>query len=112
MATPFLIASLFLALFTGNSTSQQKPAAGNPAAGKQVFATANPACTLCHKVGKSGGVLGPDLSAIGTKRNAAWLMKYLPNPQASDPKNKMPPVKVTGQDLTDLVAYLVSLKGK
>ena len=87
-------------------------AAGNPAAGKQVYAKAVPQCSLCHKVGDSGGKLGPDLSAVGTKRDAAWLMKYLPNPQVFDPKNKMPPVTVKGQDLADLVAYLRTLKGK
>ena len=101
-----------IAAFLAASAPVQKPAPGNPAAGKQIFSTATPPCTLCHKVGKSGGVLGPDLSAIGTRRTPAWLLKYLPNPQASNPKNKMPPVIVTGQDLTDLVAYLVSLKGK
>jgi cytochrome c2 len=87
-------------------------AAGDPVAGKQVFARAVPQCSLCHKIGDRGGKLGPDLSDVGTKRDAAWLLKYLPNPQASNPKNKMPPVTVKGQDLTDLVAYLGSLKGK
>ena len=52
------------------------------------------------------------MTTVGERKDAAWLVKYLPKPQAFDPKNKMPPVAVTGQDLDDLVAYLVSLKGR
>jgi mono/diheme cytochrome c family protein len=85
---------------------------GDPVKGKQVYLSANPKCSACHKIGDSGGKLGPDLSTVGTKRDAAWLAKYLPNPKITDPKNKMPPVKATGKDLEDLIAYLVSLKGK
>ena len=97
---------------SGPPIAAQKPVAGNPVAGKQVYDNALPKCSLCHKIGDSGGKLGPDLSGVGTKRDAAWLMNYLPNPQAKDPKNKMPPVTVKGQELADLVAYLRSLRAK
>ena len=94
---------------------QAKPAAksavkGDAIKGQETFVAQR--CTLCHKINGSGGVLGPDLTAVGTRRNAAWLYDYLPNPQANKPANKMPPVAVKGQDLDDLVAYLLSLKGK
>ncbi len=94
---------------------QAKPAKkpvvkGDAINGKDVFTAQK--CVLCHKIDGSGGVLGPDLTAVGTRRNAAWLYQYLPKPQATKPENKMPPVAVKGQDLDDLVAYLLSLKGK
>ena len=94
---------------------QAKPAAksavkGDAIKGQETFVAQR--CTLCHKINGSGGVLGPDLTAVGTRRNAAWLYDYLPNPQANKPANKMPPVAAKGQDLDDLVAYLLSLKGK
>ena len=94
---------------------QAKPAQkalvkGDPIHGQDIFTAQK--CVLCHKINGSGGVLGPDLTAVGTKRNAAWLYEYLPKPQATKPENKMPPVAVKGQDLDDLVAYLLSLKGK
>ena len=90
--------------------AQKSTVKGDAINGKDVFTAQR--CVLCHKIGGSGGVLGPDLSAVGTRRNATWLYRYLPKPQADKPENKMPPVAVKGQDLDDLVAYLLSLKGK
>jgi cytochrome c2 len=87
-------------------------ATGDPVKGKQVYLNSNPKCSACHSVGASGGKFGPDLTAIGKKRDAAWLAKYLANPQFEDPANKMPAVTAKGKDLEDLIAYLVSLKGK
>jgi cytochrome c2 len=94
----------------GVAADDQRSAPADAVKGKELFATQK--CSVCHTVGASGGKLGPDLTAVGTRRNAEWLKKYLPKPQAFDPKNKMPPVQATGQDLNDLVAYLTSLKGK
>jgi mono/diheme cytochrome c family protein len=99
-------------MLAGPNVAARGTGAGDPVKGKQVYLAANPKCSACHKIGDSGGKLGPDLSAVGTKRDAAWLAKYLPNPKITDPKNKMPPVKATGKDLEDLIAYLLSLKGK
>jgi cytochrome c2 len=87
-------------------------AAGDPVKGKQVYLNSMPKCSTCHSVGASGGKFGPDLTAIGKKRDAVWLAKYLANPQFEDPANKMPAVTAKGKDLEDLIAYLVSLKGK
>ena len=67
-------------------------------------------CSMCHKVNGSGGKKGPDLSAVGTQRDAEWLAKYLVNPKAMLPKGTMPPAKVTPAELKDLVTYLETLK--
>jgi len=89
-------------------------AAGDPVKGEKVYAAAN--CKTCHQINGAGGKLSGDLSAIGAKRDAVWLAKYLVNPTVLDPKNppkiKMTPTTVKGQDLDDMVAYLASLKGK
>lgn len=38
---------------------------GNPERGAEVFASAQFGCVSCHKAGKQGGVIGPELTAIG-----------------------------------------------
>ena len=103
-------ASAFMSASAGGAAIEQAKAKADATRGREIFLEQK--CILCHKVGDSGGVLGPELTTVGERKDAAWLVKYLPKPQAFDPKNKMPPVAVTGQDLDDLVAYLVSLKGR
>ena len=88
---------------------QPASAADDAAAqGAQVYKTLR--CSMCHKVQGSGGKVGPDLTDIGTRRDAAWLKKYLPDPKGTIPGSKMPPVKTTPENLAALVAYLTSLK--
>jgi putative heme-binding domain-containing protein len=67
-------------------------------------------CSVCHKIGSAGGKMGPELTKVGATRDMAWLRKYLVNPKAENPKNKMPPVKAKGVEMDDLIAYLLSLK--
>jgi mono/diheme cytochrome c family protein len=91
-----------------NAAAAAAPA-GDPVKGQKIYVAQK--CSVCHN-----GKMAEDLMAIGSKRDAAWLAKYLVAPTPLDPKNppkvKMTPVKVTGQDLDDLVAYLASLKKK
>jgi cytochrome c2 len=82
--------------------------AGDKVKGEKVYKDAK--CSVCHKLGSTGGKMGPDLTKVGATRDLAWLSKYLANPKAENPKNKMPPVKAKGADLDDLIAYLLSLK--
>ena len=83
-------------------------AAGDKVKGAQIYKDAK--CSVCHKIGPAGGKMGPDLTKVGATRDLAWLAKYLANPKAENPKNKMPPVKAKGAELDDLIAYLLSLK--
>jgi cytochrome c2 len=76
--------------------------------GAKVFAAQK--CSICHNIGSSAKKMGPELTKVGASRNKAWLQKYLVDPKADNPKNKMPAVKVKGEDLEHLIAYLLSLK--
>jgi len=67
-------------------------------------------CSMCHRIGTVGAKMGPELTKVGGARDVAWLRKYLANPKAENPKNMMPPVKVKGEDLEHLIAYMLSLK--
>jgi mono/diheme cytochrome c family protein len=90
----------------------KKPSAAAIAAGKKVYDDTK--CFLCHKIAGKGGPTGPDLTKEGAnaKHAAAWLQLEIQNPKAHKPDGKMPAYKdkVQGADLTNLVAYLRSLK--
>ena len=77
------------------------------------------ACLGCHKIGSEGVVMGPDLSHIGTRADAAYIRRAILDPDADlakgfEPlKGVMP--KTFGQQLTaaqleSIVDYLSSLK--
>ena len=51
--------------------------------GHLVFNREQIACTLCHKIGHRGGLLGPDLSAIGKIRSARDLLEAIVFPNAT-----------------------------
>lgn len=39
-------------------------------------------CIRCHKIGSTGGVLGPDLSQVGSRLSPEKILESLVNPQA------------------------------
>jgi nitric oxide reductase subunit C len=70
-------------------------------------------CKLCHSIKGDGGKQaekGGPLDGVGSKRDRAWLEKYLPDPKATMPESKMPKLKFTDDELKALVDYLLSLK--
>jgi mono/diheme cytochrome c family protein len=70
-------------------------------------------CKVCHSVGDDKGKMadkGGPLDGVGTKRDAAWLKKYLTDPKSAMPDAKMPKMKLTDQQLDDLVTYMLTLK--
>lgn len=98
-------------------------AAGNAAAGKQVFAK----CKACHSLAPGETVIGPSLHGLfgrkagtmpdflysaamansGIVWNEQTLAQYLPNPQALVPRTKMAFVGLSDpQEVEDVIAYL------
>ncbi len=60
-----------------------------------------------------GGTNGPDLSTTGAdaKHTPKWLEAQIVNPKTNNPDSTMPPYdSIKGKDLSNLVAYLGSLK--
>jgi cytochrome c2 len=77
-------------------------------AGKKVYSEMK--CTMCHKIEGVGGKIGPDLSGVGSRKDAAWIKGFLKDPKSVIPGTKQPPFKGTDEQLEALVAYLLSLK--
>ena len=67
-------------------------------------------CSMCHKIEGVGGKIGPDLSDVGSKRDAEWIKGFLKDPKSVIPETKQPPFKGTDEELDAVVAYLMSLK--
>ncbi len=96
--------------------------AGNPgnapttSGGRKVFNDHN--CGRCHSLdgGQGGGRgkrgNGPDLSFVGAKQDAQWIIEHIRNPKSHRPNSRMPAYegKIPPQDLQALGDFLASLK--
>jgi ubiquinol-cytochrome c reductase cytochrome b subunit len=69
-------------------------------------------CQQCHKIGRKGTEIGPDLSNIGDDLSPKYLKDWLINPKKFRPNTKMPPSQLKSKELDELVAYLLTLKVK
>jgi PQQ-dependent dehydrogenase (methanol/ethanol family) len=78
------IAVFVMALKTpaAGAAAAGEAAPGDPAAGERFFAGKGN-CAICHMVRGRGGVLGPDLSAIGRDRRPAQIEQKLRDPEAA-----------------------------
>ncbi len=63
----------------------RKPVPGDALRGAEIY-RGKSNCAGCHAVHGEGGVAGPDLSAIGDSRSAAYLRESIVNPGAAVPE--------------------------
>ena len=56
---------------------------GNAKRGRDVFLSRQAACANCHRVGSDGGMVGPDLSTVGARRERRDLLEAIAFPSAS-----------------------------
>lgn len=67
-------------------------------------------CVACHTLQGQGGNVGPVLDGVGTRRDLAYLQKWLANPQDVKPGAKMPKLPLSEQDIQELAAFLSQMK--
>ena len=100
----------------GETGEAPAEAEGDPAAGKEVFDSVQPACGSCHTLQAAGATqtLGPNLDEGLADKDAAFIRESIVNPDADVtegfPDNLMPEDygdKLSDQELSDLVAFLV-----
>ncbi len=73
-------------------------------------------CTTCHSIAVTragetklvGGDIGPELTKVGSKVNADWLVAWLRDPQAFLPHSLMPRYGWSDEDLYKVSRYILS----
>lgn len=68
------------------------------------------ACAGCHQIHGTGAMVGPDLSYVGDQRDRDWLIAHFQDPQGVVPGSIMPPVRLGDPEMSELTAYMLSLK--
>jgi mono/diheme cytochrome c family protein len=67
------------------------------ASGQDAAAQFTEHCAPCHTIGEDGGA-GPDLRGIGARRDRAWLIAYVLDPEATNKDTLMPSGRDLGRD--------------
>jgi ubiquinol-cytochrome c reductase cytochrome b subunit len=67
-------------------------------------------CASCHSIAGGGSSAGPDLTRVGGKRDAAWLVRFFHDPQSVVPGGTMPAYNLSHEQVDWLVEYLMTLK--
>ncbi len=104
----------FLTWVNGIDTNNWPPkplvvSAAAPKPGEALFRTAG--CPACHKIGGIGGVVGPDLTLVGARRDRQWIADQLRDPKSHNPNSIMPSfARLPAKDIADLADYLAGLK--
>ena len=70
---------------------------GNPKRGEDIFRRADLSCMKCHAVGRAGGEVGPDLSALGSSSPVDYIVRSILDPEQSVKEDYEAVVLVTGQ---------------
>jgi hypothetical protein len=75
--------------FSGRGSSYQ----GSGPKGYKLFRADE--CIMCHIINGHGGVMGPNLSHIGSKRSFSWIAAQIVDPSAHFKRNSI--VKINGK---------------
>ncbi len=82
------------------ATWRESLAGGNAARGAKLFhAKAELSCLRCHKIGDSGGDVGPNLSKIGAEKSREYLLESIVTPDKEIAKGFDSAVVVTNEGL-------------
>ena len=103
-------------------STEQKESLGLAKRGEDIFHKhAVASCVRCHKVGNEGGVIGPAMDGIASRKDRDYIYESLINPMAQLAEgfdqlgaSPMPPMNILldEEQLADVMAYLMTLKEK
>jgi ubiquinol-cytochrome c reductase cytochrome b subunit len=66
-------------------------------------------CKSCHALDGRGSSLGPDLTSVSNRRDAAWMIEHFRRPSEMRPGSFMPPIQLADSQLNALAAFLLRL---
>ncbi len=72
-------------------------------------------CLACHVVndlGQSDLFGGGELSHVGSKRSAQWMLQWMRKPETLNAHHRMPTFSLSGKQSLQIAAYLAGLKDK
>jgi cytochrome c1 len=80
--------------------------------GRQLFYSKY-ACQSCHIIDTKAdkGYIGPTLTQVGSRLNAAWIYHWLKDPQSLQPGTIEPNRNMNDEDARALTAFLMTQKG-
>ncbi|MFQ5717160.1 MAG: c-type cytochrome, partial [Nitrospinales bacterium] len=78
---------------------------GDPENGEKLFSSRG--CLACHELKGRGEVFGPDLTRIASKVNKDWLVSWLSNPKKYNDRSRMPNLRLSLEEASDVAAYLL-----
>ncbi len=111
-----VLTDYILTVYQNPSVDRDEVVASSPQLtdqGRQLFYSKY-RCQSCHIVDpkQDKGYIGPVLSGVGLRLNAAWIRQWLKNPQALRSGVIDPNQNISDSDAQALTAYLMSLKSK
>ncbi len=98
---------------SGDYQPNQSPGYGRVDAGKKLFKEVG--CLACHgidDVASHHADFAPDLSGIGSKLSASFVYTWIKNPRHFNPETRMPSLRLSDQEASDITAYLMSKRNK
>jgi cytochrome c1 len=105
----FLIASS--TSVPGDNVTLSAKSSSDPTAGASLYGESF--CASCHAVQNAagnvvGGVVGPELTRIGSKVKPQWLQAWVRNPRVYDPPTAMPHYRFSDAQVATLTGFLLA----
>ena len=83
------------------------PLKGDSANGEKLVKTLG--CLACHNASGTGNSdHGPELSSLGSKTTPEWIYSWIKDPKRMSPGTRMPNLRLSDQEASDITAYLVN----
>ena len=104
------VTAYLLAASENNYELPEKFESGDADKGKKLFESVG--CEGCHQLNGKGETFAPDLSRIGNKVNADWLVTWISSPHNYNAKSRMPDLRLNVSQASDIASYLIQFGKK